>query len=143
MARRKTGQGEAPALTREAVLRFVADNPGRASKREIAKAFGVKGDDRIALKMFLAELQSEGVLAGDRRRFKTPGALPPVGVFEIRRRDEDGALLAEPVTWDRVEDGDPPTIPVRVDRDVARLDVGLEDLREVPARVVFSCCWSG
>ena len=117
MARRKTGQGEAPALTREAVLRFVADNPGRASKREIAKAFGVKGDDRIALKMFLAELQSEGVLAGDRRRFKTPGALPPVGVFEIRRRDEDGALLAEPVTWDRVEDGDPPTIPVRVDRD--------------------------
>ncbi|TFF27488.1 ribonuclease R [Jiella endophytica] len=117
MARRNTGRDEMPALTREAVLRFVADNPGRASKREIAKAFGVKGDDRIALKMLLAELQSEGVISGDRRRFKTPGALPPVGVFEIRRRDEEGALLAEPVTWDRLEDGEPPRIPVRVERD--------------------------
>ena len=117
MARRKTGRDDAPTLSREAVLRFVADNPGRASKREIARAFGVKGDDRIALKMFLAELQSEGVLGGDRKKFKTPGALPPIGVFEIRRRDEEGALLGEPVTWDRIEDGEPPRIPVRIDRD--------------------------
>ena len=116
MARRKAGEDETATLTREAVLRFVADNPGRASKREIAKAFGVKGDDRIALKHLLKELQEDGVISGDRRRFKTPGALPPVGVFEIRRRDEEGALLAEPVTWDRMEDGDPPSLPVRIDR---------------------------
>ncbi|MBO0663758.1 ribonuclease R [Jiella sp. MQZ9-1] len=116
MARRTAGQNETPALTREAVLRFIADHPGRASKREIAKAFGVKGDDRIALKMLLAELQSEDVISGDRRRFKTPGALPPVGVFEIRRRDAEGALLGEPVTWDRSEDGEPPRIPIRIDR---------------------------
>ncbi|MBP0615398.1 ribonuclease R [Jiella mangrovi] len=117
MARRDAGQEKTPTLTREAVLRFVADNPGRASKREIAKAFGVKGDDRVALKFLLAELKDEGVISGDRRKFKTPGALPPVGVFEIRRRDEEGALLGEPVTWDRVEDGEPPRLAVRIDRD--------------------------
>ncbi|MBO0902722.1 ribonuclease R [Jiella sonneratiae] len=116
MARRRDDRQDAPALSREAVLRFVADNPGRASKREIAKAFGVKGDERVALKTLLAELQAEGVISGDRRRFKTPGALPPVGVFEIRRRGEEGELLGEPVTWDRAEDGEPPALPVRLDR---------------------------
>ena len=29
---------------------FVAEHPGKAGKREIARAFGIKGGDKIALK---------------------------------------------------------------------------------------------
>src|SRR5690606_2179942 len=57
-------QGELPS--REAVLQAVADFPELSSKREIARHFGIRGDDRIALKKLLRELEGEGLLA--RRR---------------------------------------------------------------------------
>ena len=66
MAKGRSRNDAPPELTREAVLRFIADNPGRASKRDIAKAFAVKGDGRVALKDLLADLQAEGLLAGSR-----------------------------------------------------------------------------
>ncbi|MEH6720872.1 MAG: ribonuclease R [Aurantimonas endophytica] len=117
MARRQPGADARPELTREAVLRFIAENPGHASKRDIAKAFGIKGDDRLFLKNLLSDLQAEGVLAGGRKRFITPGALPSIAVLEIRGRDEDGGLLAEPVTWDEAQDGERPRIAVIQQRD--------------------------
>ena len=33
--------------SREEVLQFIADNPDRSGKRDIAKAFSLKGDGRI------------------------------------------------------------------------------------------------
>lgn len=97
-------------LTREAILRFIADNPDKAGKRDLAKAFGVKGDSRILLKDLIAELQSEGLIEGGRRHFSRPGALPDVLVLEVRRRDEDGGLLAEPVNY---EGDDRPVFEIR------------------------------
>ncbi len=35
---------------REVILRFIADHPQQASKRELAKAFGLKGESRVELK---------------------------------------------------------------------------------------------
>ncbi|HEX2020153.1 MAG TPA: ribonuclease R [Aurantimonas sp.] len=117
MAKRQPGSATRPELTREAVLRFIAENPGHASKRDIAKAFGVKGEDRLALKNVLSDLQAQGVLAGGRKRFITPGALPAITVLEIRGRDADGGLLAEPVSWDEAESGERPQLPVIQQRD--------------------------
>ncbi|SJZ56326.1 ribonuclease R [Consotaella salsifontis] len=104
-------------LSREAVLRFIADNPTRSSKRDIAKAFGAKGENRLALKEILADLQAEGVIEGGRKNFSRPGALPGVAVLEIRRRDSDGDLLAEPTNWDEDERGPRPRLLVRQHRD--------------------------
>ncbi|MEX6507895.1 ribonuclease R [Jiella sp. M17.18] len=132
MAGRQPRNADRPELSREAVLRFIADNPGRSSKRDIAKAFAVKGDDRVALKDLLADLQAEGVIAGSRKRFSTPGALPPVGVFEIRGRDDDGQLLVEPTTWDEAEDGERPRLPVVQNRKSQVAGIG----ERILARVV-------
>ncbi|EAU40506.1 putative exoribonuclease ii protein [Fulvimarina pelagi HTCC2506] len=110
---RKQSRTEAPELSRDAVLRFIADNPGRSSKRDIAKAFDIKGDRRVALKDLIADLQAEGVLAGTRKCFKRPGQLPPVTVLEVRSRDRDGGLLAEPAEWNEDEDGERPRLLVR------------------------------
>lgn len=82
--------------TREQVLTFVAENPDSASKREIAKAFNLRGDDRIWLKDLLRDLQDEGVLEKRAKRLHTPGALPHVTVLDIYGRDPDGGLLARP-----------------------------------------------
>lgn len=82
--------------TRDQVLTFVAENPDRASKRDIAKAFNLRGDDRIWLKDLLRDLQDEGLLEKRAKRLHKPGALPHVTMLEIYGRDADGGLLARP-----------------------------------------------
>ena len=84
---------------REVLLRFIADYPERASKREIAKAFGLKGDQRVELKAALRDLESEGMVEKKRKSLMRPGALPPVTVLDITTRDKDGELLGRPAEW--------------------------------------------
>ena len=79
---------------REALLAYIEENPERSGKREIAKAFGLKGDDRIALKHLLRELADEGLVSARGKRHVLPGALPPVSVFDIVQRNGDGELVA-------------------------------------------------
>ena len=45
---------------RQDILDFIAQNPGKTGKRDIAKAFKVKGSDRIYLKQLLREMTAEG-----------------------------------------------------------------------------------
>jgi ribonuclease R len=86
--------------SREEVLRFLEGAQGKIGKREIAKAFGIKGGDRIALKALLAEMTAEGALVGKRKALKRAGQVPPIAVLEIIDRDDEGELVAEPVAWE-------------------------------------------
>ncbi|MEO1115793.1 MAG: RNB domain-containing ribonuclease, partial [Pseudomonadota bacterium] len=101
--------GEMPS--REDILAFVADNPGRAGKREIARHFGIIGGARIHLKKMLKDLSEEGLIEKRNKRMIRPGDLPPVFVARLFGRDSDGDLLGVPVDWDE-EGGDPPNILV-------------------------------
>ncbi|POF29012.1 ribonuclease R [Roseibium marinum] len=95
--------------SREDILAFVADNPGRAGKREIARHFGIIGGARIHLKKMLKDLSEEGLLEKRNKRMIRPGDMPPVFVASLVARDRDGELLGVPVDWDE-EAGDPPKI---------------------------------
>ena len=90
--------GELP--TKDDILSFLQTAGSKAGKREIARHFGVKGNNRIALKSLLTEMADEGLLTGNRKGFKERGKLPPVCVLEIVARDKDGELVAEPAVWD-------------------------------------------
>ncbi len=85
--------------SREVILRFIADHPQKASKRELAKAFGLKGDSRVELKHLLRDLEQEGMLQKTRKSLIRPGALPPVTVLDITTRDKDGGLIGRPAEW--------------------------------------------
>ncbi len=101
---RKSKEARGTALpSKEDILKYVRTAGVKAGKREIARAFAVKGGDRIALKALLAEMAEEGLLAGNRKGFKERGRLPPVAVLEIVARDADGELIAEPADWDAAE----------------------------------------
>jgi ribonuclease R len=55
------------APSREDILAFIsreteAGGPRKIGVREIARAFGLTGDDRIAIKRILAEMADEGLL---------------------------------------------------------------------------------
>lgn len=84
-------------LDRESVLRHITDNPGVTSKRDIARALGVKGAERVELKEILKELQHEGLVERGRGRRLTPeGILPRVVVAMVTAVDEDGELTLRP-----------------------------------------------
>ena len=91
------------------MIAFIQDSPTSVGKREIARAFQIKGSDRIPLKALLRELKQEGVLERDApRKLRPRGHLPPVAVLEVSGIDEDGELLARPAVWD--DDMAPPII---------------------------------
>ena len=80
----------------DAILAWLRDNPGQTGKREIARAFGLKGADKVALKQVLAEMKREGTIERRRRRVRPQGELPPVLVLKVTGPDRDGDLWAEP-----------------------------------------------
>ena len=86
--RRAATSGRLP--TKDEVLEFIQSAPEKVGKREIARAFHVKGDDRRALKALLSEMAAEGMLIGNRREIRQPGTLPPVTVLEVVRIDSYG-----------------------------------------------------
>ena len=81
------------------ILAWISENPTKTAKRDIAKAFGIKGAARIDLKRLLRELQDEGKLAKRRSSYRDAEELPPVAVLEVVGADADGDLFARPLEW--------------------------------------------
>ncbi|MEJ6399217.1 ribonuclease R [Yoonia sp. 208BN28-4] len=81
------------------ILQWISDNPTKAAKRDIAKAFGIKGAQRIDLKRILKELEAEGKLAKRRSSYRDANVLPPVSVLEVTGPDADGDIYAKPLEW--------------------------------------------
>ena len=95
--------------SKQDILKFVQGSVSHVGKREIARAFQIKGSDRIGLKNLLREMADEGLIKGRRKRLIKTGTLPSVTVIEITGRDEDGELIGGPAKWDE-EHGAPPRI---------------------------------
>ncbi|WP_170329552.1 ribonuclease R [Ruegeria arenilitoris] len=85
--------------TKQEVLDWISANPTLTSKRDIAKAFGIKGADRIDLKRILKELEAEGHLEKRKRSYGDPDRLPPVSVLQVKAPNDDGDLFARPLEW--------------------------------------------
>lgn len=125
ISERKAGGKSAPTKgarsgdyrpSREDIVRFVAENPDSAGKRDIAKAFSLKAGDRIWLKDMLRELQDDGLLQKNRKRLIRPGALPHVVVLEVFGRDADGGLLANAVERAGEDDENNPVVAINLPR---------------------------
>lgn len=85
-------------------------------KREIARAFGIKGDGRTELKRILKEMEGEGALTRRRRMVRAAGAMPEAVVADITGRDSDGDLFAVPNDWNAAELGAAPRILIDLPR---------------------------
>ncbi len=81
------------------ILDWITAHPTQTSKRDIAKAFGIKGSDRIDLKRVLKELEAEGHLEKRKKTYRDPDRLPPVSVLVVKAPNEDGDLFAQPMEW--------------------------------------------
>ncbi|MEQ8396871.1 ribonuclease R [Thalassobaculum sp.] len=113
----------APVPSREAILEFVQSSTKPVGRREIAKAFDVRGPERADLRRILKDMADDGLLDfGRRRKVAPPGALPEVTVVEVTGTDENGEALARPAAWK--DDGPAPQILILEDRRGGALGVG-------------------
>ena len=84
---------------KDEIRNWIAEHPGNTSKRDIAKAFGIKGAARIDLKRILKELQEEGHLAKRGKTYRDPDKLPPVSILQVMGPDDEGDVFCRPMEW--------------------------------------------
>ena len=97
--------------TREQVLDFIQSSDEPAGKREIARAFGLKGQEKIALKALLRDMADEGLIdSAPGRAFHKMGGVPKVTVLRVVDVDDSGRAWAVPERWEA--DGPPPRLRV-------------------------------
>jgi ribonuclease R len=117
-----------------ALLRWISENPTLTAKRDIARAFGIKGSAaRIELKRMLRELEADGTLAKEHRHWRDAGALPPVSVLEVTGPDAQGDLYARALEW-QGEGAEPRILVItrRTDPAMGKGDRILARLTETP-----------
>ena len=86
------------------IKEFIENSKGSVGRREIARAFNIKGSQRIALKQYLRQLVAEGSISlAGRKRVSAPGNLPPVTVLEVLKITDDGSVFARPVKNDAID----------------------------------------
>lgn len=130
--------------SKQEILDWISSNPTFTSKRDISKAFGIKGSDRIDLKRILKELEADGHLEKRRKTYRDPDSLPPVSVLQVNAPDKDGDLFARPLEW-QGEGPEPLALVVSRandpalgagDRILARMAKVSEDSHQYEARLI-------
>ncbi len=86
--------------TRKQILEFIEKSTEPAGKREIARAFGLRGNEKIALKALLKDMTDEGLVdLAPGRAFHKMGGVPKVTVLKIV--EVDGSQpIAIPERWE-------------------------------------------
>ena len=130
MANRPSAKGSGHLPTKDELIAFLRERGPRTPRREIVRAFGLKGTERTEILRMLKEIRAD--TRTEKRERRPRKGLPPVSVVEITEIDADGDALARPAAWRG--DDPPPTIylargrpgmpaPAPGDRLLARLSV--------------------
>ncbi len=86
--------------TKDALRDLIHESANPLNKRDIARVFALKGQERVALKALLRELTEAGIIEKDAgKSYKAPGGLPETGLVEIVGLDADGEMIAKPLQW--------------------------------------------
>src|SRR5918993_2309973 len=86
--------------SRKQILDFIATSDQPAGKREIARAFGLSGPDKMALKTLLKDMADEGLIdSAPGRAFHKSGGVPKVTVLRIVEADDSGTAWGVPEQW--------------------------------------------
>nr|WP_028969991.1 RNB domain-containing ribonuclease [Sphingomonas sp. URHD0057] len=98
--RNQSGKRSTGLPTRKQILDFIASSDQPAGKREIARAFGLSGQDKIDLKRLLKDMADEGLIdASPGRAFHQSGGVPKVTVLRVTEVDDSGTAWAVPEQW--------------------------------------------
>ena len=86
------------------ILEFLAACKAPVGKRELVRAFHIRGDDRRKLKTLLRDMSADGLITHDGGKWlRLADQLPSVMVVRISGPDEYGDLMAAPERWEAAE----------------------------------------
>src|SRR3954453_3757220 len=98
--RNQSGKRPTGLPSRKQILDFIASSDQPAGKREIARAFGLSGQDKIDLKRLLKDMADEGLIdSSPGRAFHQAGGVPKVTVLRVSQVDDSGDVFAVPEQW--------------------------------------------
>ena len=105
-------------LDQSEILKFIQASPKPVTKREVARAFGIKGgENRVALKQILKQLEAESVItkhAGG--GYSVPDGLPNVSMVRVSQITADGEVFAALLNWNEEAQGEQPRIEIVPDK---------------------------
>src|SRR4051812_13183146 len=120
MAKRSTHSG---LPSRKQILDFIQSSDEPAGKREIARAFRLGGNDKIALKALLRDMADEGLIdSAPGRAFHRMGWVPKVTVLRVVDVDDSGRAWAVPERWEA--EAPPPRLRMMERRPSTKLRTG-------------------
>lgn len=101
MTKQNKAKKPAPGMpTRQQILDFISTSDTPAGKREIARAFGLAGQEKITLKALLRDMADEGLIdSAPGRAFHKMGGVPKVTVLRVTDSDGD-TVWAVPERWE-------------------------------------------
>ena len=123
MTKRPNTRKFAGLPSKEQVMDFIRAADSTVGKREIAKHFRLKGQEKIALKALLKDMAEEGLIDGRKSAYHRMGGVPKVTVLRIVEID-DGEPVAIPESWDPDDGSAPPRLRVIEKKKQAALRTG-------------------
>ncbi len=120
------------------IYKYIAQSQLPLTKRDLARAFDIKGDGRIRLKEILRGLEETGqITKGAGQTYSVPNALPHITTVIVTHIDIDGDVFAKPLDWNEDTQGKAPVIEIiskqplkEDDRALARLKKYTDKLYE-------------
>lgn len=128
-------------VTMDDVMAYLNTQSGLVSKKDLARAFGVKGDARVALKGIIKELRTQGLIQTERggRRIGLTDGLPERVVVEITGMDSMGDLGARPLEWT----SDAPVPQIIITKDRLSPPAGVGDVVQVKVKPIGNKMYEG
>ncbi|GAA5058192.1 ribonuclease R [Erythrobacter westpacificensis] len=109
--------------SKDQIMEFIRGSDTRVGKREIAKHFRLKGQEKIALKALLKDMAEEGLIDSSKSAFHKMGGVPRVTVLRVVEID-DGEPIAVPESWNPDDGSAPPRLRVIEKKKQAALRTG-------------------
>jgi len=105
-------------LDQKEILKFIQASKKPVTKREVARAFGIKGgENRVALKQILKKLEKDSVISKQAGGvYVVPEGLPSVSVVQVTAISMDGEVYAKLVDWNEEVQGAQPKIEIVPDK---------------------------
>ena len=127
--------------TMDEVLAYLKTQSTQQTKRDVARAFHIKGNDRIHLKKILKELKEKNEIQGGSggRKIGLTDALPERVVVEITGLDSMGDLLARPLEWP----ADKPMPQITITQDKLVPPAGVGDVVQVSVKPIGNKLYEG
>ena len=106
------------ALNASDILKFIRESDKPITKREVARAFGIKGgENRVALKQILKKLEKDSAITKQAGGvYSVPDGLPSAAMVKVIEITNDGEVLVTLLDWNEETQGKQPRIEIVPDK---------------------------